>query len=243
MYVHSLFLFHISQLSVVCWRCLTRASARHYWWCYWEWRMVGPCGSGVVVCVCVCVCVCLRACVHVCVCACVCGLCRVWWKQKLSNRDNCMCMRTGWHCVRSFVILTSMLIWNIHTQYNGDAIANEMRQWDANSKWWTVTCWVQLCIACDIFDMGGSHPFNNPVLSTDSCLQSLSEREGWTAKDDMFFLRNQEEHIKPKKIITRIEFDSEWCPQHCALSQSGLPVTVFHHWHSIVHSHRIVSSR
>ena len=43
----------------------------------------------------------------------------------------------------------------------------------------------------------------------DSSLQSLSEREGWTAKEDTFFLRNQEEHIKPKKIITRIEFDSE----------------------------------
>ena len=28
-------------------------------------------------------------------------------------------------------------------------------------------------------------------------------------KDDQYFLHNQEEHVKPKKIISRIEFDSE----------------------------------
>ena len=77
-----------------------------------------------------------------------------------------------------------------------------------------------MCIASDVGDIGGGCVCNalglttlptiyNLSLCAELCLQSLSEREGWTAKDDTFFLRNQEEHIKPKKIITRIEFDSE----------------------------------
>ena len=80
-------------------------------------------------------------------------------------------------------------------------------------------CWL-CCLRRDY-----SH-FHEPwfPLCADSCLQSLSEREGWTAKDDTFFLRNQEEHIKPKKIITRIEFDSEWYLGHCCVVSECLYV-------------------
>ena len=49
----------------------------------------------------------------------------------------------------------------------------------------------------------------DPTCSAESDLQELAEKEGWVSKEDQYFLHNQEEHVKPKKIISRIEFDSE----------------------------------
>jgi translation initiation factor 3 subunit K len=39
-------------------------------------------------------------------------------------------------------------------------------------------------------------------------LEELAKEKGWTSSSHQFFLCNQEEHVKPKKIISRIEFDS-----------------------------------
>ena len=49
----------------------------------------------------------------------------------------------------------------------------------------------------------------DPTCSAEGALQELAEKEGWVSKGDQYFLHNQEEHVKPKKIIYRIEFDSD----------------------------------
>ena len=48
------------------------------------------------------------------------------------------------------------------------------------------------------------------TLSVEGELEELAKEKGWTSSGHQFFLCNQEEHVKPKKIISRIEFDSEF---------------------------------
>ena len=45
--------------------------------------------------------------------------------------------------------------------------------------------------------------------STDAALSGLATSQGWEVVADTVSIHNQEEHIKPKKILAKIEFDSK----------------------------------
>lgn len=45
-------------------------------------------------------------------------------------------------------------------------------------------------------------------------LNELAAAHKWEVTGDMCFIRNQEELIKPKKILAKIELDSKWYHTH-----------------------------
>ena len=44
---------------------------------------------------------------------------------------------------------------------------------------------------------------------SEDVLGGVVSGRGWEIRGDTVFIRKQEEHIKPKKILPKIEFDSE----------------------------------
>lgn len=43
----------------------------------------------------------------------------------------------------------------------------------------------------------------------DTALTALAQSQGWVKSGSHWSIKNQEEFIKPKKIISKIEFDSK----------------------------------
>ena len=50
---------------------------------------------------------------------------------------------------------------------------------------------------------------NNVYLLADGEFQTIVNNNGWTMDNGVVYIRSQEEHIKPKRILPKIDFDSK----------------------------------
>ena len=48
-----------------------------------------------------------------------------------------------------------------------------------------------------------------PPLLVDRELAEIASEQGWTVEGMVTHIRGHQEHIKPKRILAKIEFDSE----------------------------------
>ena len=52
-------------------------------------------------------------------------------------------------------------------------------------------------------------------VCAESALSELASRRGWRVAGDTVHIRKQEELIKPKKILAKIDIESTWCVCVC----------------------------
>lgn len=63
-----------------------------------------------------------------------------------------------------------------------------------------------------------------PVSPADSQLKVWMSKYGWSADESgQIFICSQEESIKPKNIVEKIDFDSEWWPKASGCGAKGVP--------------------
>lgn len=63
-----------------------------------------------------------------------------------------------------------------------------------------------------------------PVSPAESQLKVWMSKYGWSADESgQIFICSQEESIKPKNIVEKIDFDSEWWPEALGCGSKGEP--------------------
>lgn len=71
---------------------------------------------------------------------------------------------------------------------------------------------------------GVPEPPARPVSPADSQLKVWMSKYGWSADESgQIFICSQEESIKPKNIVEKIDFDSEWGPKASGYASKELP--------------------